>query len=594
VEYRRLLIAALLSFGVILLWQTFVAPPTPPRPSAPSPQAGAPTPQASAPKSEGPAAPAEPQARTGPTPTPEAQPAEPQPTPPPEVESSESVAASAPTIAADNEERVTLENDRVRAIFSNRGAQLVSFELKHHRDGDNGAVNLVHGRATGPYPFALVGTDGSSSKLDEALFTVERGEGQSVTFRFRGSAGGATKTFVLKQNGLLHFEVSAESASEWAVLVGPGLRDLPPSELNNRFTHRQAVWLDGGDLSTSNPHKAKEAQVLSGGVRWVGLEDNYFLDAVLPSGRLDRVVLAPYLMVPGEEEGAPTFQLRPPDSQITDEQDDLPQVFGIWLVPTGNALSADAYLGMKRYDTLRALPGGLQKTVMPGMLGVLARPLLWGLNWMYEHIVPNYGWAIILMTLLIKLLLFPLTQKSFVSMQKMQELNPKIQAIRAKYRSKKRDKKGKPNLEAQRQMNDEVMALYKEHGVNPAGGCLPMLLQLPILFAFYRLLYSAVELRGAPWLLWIKDLSTYDPYFVLPIVMGVSQFIQQKITPSAGNPMQRRMFMLMPVFFTVLFLKFPSGLVLYWLVNNLLTIGQQMMIRRMHEGKSGPQTQGAS
>lgn len=590
-EYRRLLIAALLSFGVILLWQTFVAPPAPP-PKAPAPQMSKPVGQ-----------PAEP---TVPAATPERE----QTTTAQAGSAKQAATAEAPSVAATeaapapagppvgaaNEERITLENDRVRAVFSNRGAELISFELKHHRDGEKGAVNLVHGRATGPYPFAVVGTDGSRSPLDDALFVASRGGENSVEFRYRGSAGEATKSFTLKKNGLLHFDVASKGNTAWAVLVGPGLRDLPPSELNNRFTHRQAVWWVGNDLQTANPHKAKEAQVLGGGLRWVGLEDNYFLDAILPASRLERVVLAPYLMVPGSEEegGAPTFQLRPPDSQITDEQKDLPQVYGIWLVPSGDELSADAYLGMKRYDTLNALPGGLQKTVMPGMLGLLARPLLWGLNWMYEHIVPNYGWAIILMTVLIKLVLFPLTQKSFVSMQKMQELNPKIQAIRAKYRSKKRDKKGKPNLEAQRQMNDEVMALYKEHGVNPAGGCLPMLLQLPILFAFYRLLYSAVELRGAPWLLWIKDLSTYDPYYVLPIVMGVSQFIQQKITPSAGNPMQRKMFMLMPVFFTVLFLKFPSGLVLYWLVNNVLTIGQQMLIRRMYEGDSGPQTEGAS
>lgn len=588
------MIAALLSFGVILLWQTFIAPP-PPRPTqAPTESASSSTAPESAatPASE----------TTGPPVQPESEPAA--ATPPP---AQQTAAAAEPTetsvgeakpagppIIADAEGRVALENDRIRAVFSNKGAQLISLELKHHREGENGVVNLVHARGVGPYPFGLVGTDGNTSPLNDVLFVRNQTAPEAVEFKYRGPAGTATKLFKLDKNGLLHFSVSVDTGTKWAVLIGPGLRDLPLDELNNRFTHRQAVWLTGDKLQSVDPHKAKEAQALTGGLRWVGLEDNYFLNAVIPSSRLERVVVAPYLMVPGSEGEGPTFELRPPETQITDEQKDLPQVFGLWLVPSGDELTADTYLGMKRYDTLRALPGGLEKTVMPGILGILARPLLWGLNWIYAHVVANYGWAIILMTILIKLLLFPLTQKSFVSMQKMQELNPKIQAIRSKYKSKMRDKKGKPNLESQRQMNDEVMALYKEHGVNPAGGCLPMLLQLPILFAFYRLLYSAVELRGAPWLLWIKDLSTYDPYYVLPIVMGVTQFIQQRLTPSAGNPMQRRMFMLMPVFFTVLFLKFPSGLVLYWLVNNLLTILQQMLIRRMHGDAAGPQTQGAS
>lgn len=592
------MIAALLSFGVILLWQTFIAPPTPPPTKVPAETS------ASSPAPESGATPASDTAQEAAKPQDDSAA---QATPPAATESVEGAESgtvtqaapaeanpSEPPIVGDSESKIALENDRMRAVFSSKGAQLLSLELKHHRDGDKGVVNLVHARGAGPYPFALVGTDGSVSPLDDALFVAEQSGPEAVDFRYRGPAGTASKHFSLDKNGLLHFSVTAETGSKWAVLIGPGLRDLPLDELNNRFTRRQAVWLAGDKVQTVDPHKAKESQVLSGGLRWVGLEDNYFLNAVLPSSRLERVVVAPYLMVPGSEGSGPTFELRPPETQITDEQKDLPQVFGLWLVPSGDELKADAYLGMKRYDTLRALPGGLEKTVMPGILGVLARPLLWGLNWIYEHVVPNYGWAIILMTILIKLLLFPLTQKSFVSMQKMQELNPKIQAIRAKYKSKMRDKKGKPNLESQRQMNDEVMALYKEHGVNPAGGCLPMLLQLPILFAFYRLLYSAVELRGAPWLLWIKDLSTYDPYFVLPIVMGVTQFIQQRLTPSAGNPMQRRMFMLMPVFFTVLFLKFPSGLVLYWLVNNLLTILQQMLIRRMHGDAAGPQTQGAS
>jgi YidC/Oxa1 family membrane protein insertase len=178
-------------------------------------------------------------------------------------------------------------------------------------------------------------------------------------------------------------------------------------------------------------------------------------------------------------------------------------------------------------------------------------------------------------------------------MQKMQALNPKMQAIRERWRPKLKDRQGKPNLEAQRKMQEEMNALFKGEGVNPAGGCLPMLLQLPILFAFYNLLSTAIELRQAPWLLWIRDLSAADPYYVLPIVMGATQVVQQRMTPTTADPMQRRIFQLMPIFFTVLFLGFPSGLVLYWLVNNVLTIAQQAVYnhlkRRGEEPAAAPQ-----
>jgi YidC/Oxa1 family membrane protein insertase len=213
----------------------------------------------------------------------------------------------------------------------------------------------------------------------------------------------------------------------------------------------------------------------------------------------------------------------------------------------------------------------------PGWVEDAARAL----HWIHDNIVANYGWAIVLLTILIKLLLLPLTHRSTVSMRKMQDLNPKVQAVRDRYRQKLRDKAGKPNLEAQRKMNEEVMGIYKEAGVNPAGGCLPLLIQMPILFAFYRLLSTAVDLRHAPWMLWIHDLSAADPYLALPIIMGVTQLIQVRMGPQAGDPMQRRMFQIMPVAMTFFFLGVPSGLVLYWLTNNVLTIIQLQVYNRM-------------
>jgi YidC/Oxa1 family membrane protein insertase len=271
----------------------------------------------------------------------------------------------------------------------------------------------------------------------------------------------------------------------------------------------------------------------------------------------------------------------PSKDEITADQKDLPRELRVVLTAAGEEVALRCYWGPKSYERLKALPYGLEETVNWGSLTILVRPLLAGLLWLHDHVVPSYGWAIVLMTVLIKLALLPLTHHSMKSMKKMQELNPKMQRIRERYRPKLKDKQGKPDLEMQRKMNDEIMALYREHGVNPAGGCLPLLLQMPILFAFYRLLSTAFELRGAPWILWIRDLSAADPYYVLPIVMGVTQFLQVKLSPQTGDPMQRRMFMLMPLFMTFLFLGFPSGLVLYWLTNNVLTIAQQWVYNRI-------------
>jgi YidC/Oxa1 family membrane protein insertase len=187
----------------------------------------------------------------------------------------------------------------------------------------------------------------------------------------------------------------------------------------------------------------------------------------------------------------------------------------------------------------------------------------------------------------------PLTHKSYVSMQKMQKLSPKIEAIKQKYRGKQRDSKGRANLESQRKMNEEMQELFKTEGVNPAGGCLPMLLQMPVFFAFFSLLRNSVELWNAPWIAWIHDLSAKDPYYVLPIVMGAAQFFQQRMTPATtANPSQRMLLNTMPIWFTVISFGFASGLVLYWLTNNVMTILQQAIYQRLKKAGylGGPDT----
>ena len=229
------------------------------------------------------------------------------------------------------------------------------------------------------------------------------------------------------------------------------------------------------------------------------------------------------------------------------------------------------YVGPKEYKLFKELDKNLEDVIEFGWFTFLSRPFFKVMYAIYEF-VGNWGWAIVLFTLLVKLILFPLSYKGLMSMQKLKDLAPKMKELREKY--------GKDPAK----MNQQMMQLYKKHGANPMGGCLPMLLQIPIFFALYRVLLNADELQGAPWIGWITDLSHQDPYFVLPILMGITMYIQQKITPNTmTDPTQKKIFQFLPVIMTFFFLTFPAGLVLYWLVNNILTIAQQYYINYAYE-----------
>ncbi len=562
-----------LSLAVLLAWQHFFpatpTPPTPPSTAAGGPEAAD---EAAAPRAGSPPAPGTPAEAGGVAARPPA--------------AAVPVAAGPPVTAA-REEQVVVEDARFRAVFSNRGAQLVSYVLKQHRSEDGKlGLELVQQRANLPAPFGLVAPGLAPHPLGGVLFAVEERGPKFVSFRFNGPQGTAHKRFRFDPNGLFEVEVSVPRGTPWRLLLGPGLRNLTSEEAESRYLLRRAVYLTAEGPERLDPTKDGARRLDAAGVRWAGLEDNYYLSAVIPGRGSERVLLQPLLVERDPAGGAPRFLPVPPEDKITSEQEELAREYVLLLEPGGPTAAATSFWGAKEYYVLRNLPFDLEKAVDLGFFGVLALPLLAGLHWIHDNMVANYGWAIILMTVLIKILLLPLTHKSYVSMQKMQKLNPKMQSIRDKYRGKMKDKQGRPNLEAQRKMNEELMGLYKSEGVNPAGGCLPMVLQLPILFAFYNLLTAAVELRNAPWMLWIHDLSTKDPYYVLPIVMAATQFIQTKMTPMAGDPMQRRIFQMMPLFMLVFFLPSPSGLVLYWLTNNVLTILQQAVyneLRRRRE-----------
>jgi YidC/Oxa1 family membrane protein insertase len=236
-------------------------------------------------------------------------------------------------------------------------------------------------------------------------------------------------------------------------------------------------------------------------------------------------------------------------------------------------LTLGGYIGPKFVKTLNDINPLLDSVVEYGMFTFIAKPIYTFLDF-FENSVGNWGWGIVILTIVIRILLFPLTYKGMMSMGKLKDLAPKLKDIQTKY-------KGDPQ-----KLNIHMMELYKKHNVNPIGGCLPMLLQIPIFFAIYRVLLNAIELKGAAWILWIDDLSVMDPYFVLPILMGATMFIQQKITPTTfTDPLQQKIFLYLPLVFTVFFLWFPAGLTLYWFVNNIFSIGQQHMINKTLEAK---------
>lgn len=496
--------------------------------------------------------------------------------PPPPVEPEPQV-----TIVAESLEDIVLETPEWRAVFSNRGGVLVSLVLSERLGADGEPLEMVRQRAGDDLSvFALVDTDGQSMALNDALFVVERGS-RSVTFRHASASGQAVKSFTIEPAASGDYlGVSVDStAPGWHLWMGPGVRNPPWSELDDRFQKRfrDVTYRVGGETQRVIADKIDGAvRIDASDVDWLSLQDKYFLSAVIPGAGLRSAKVVPVAIEGSEENGLAGF-----DPLATAEGESRPVDLGLLLEPQSRVLDVATYWSPKQYVELKDLGVGLEETVHWGKLGFIAKPLLYGLRWLHANVTTNYGWCIVLMTLLLRIVLLPLTHTSFVSMQKMQQLNPRMEAIRARYRPKLKDKQGRPNFEQQREMNQEIQKLFKEEKVNPAAGCLPLILQMPIFFAFYQLLVQAVELWGAPWILWINDLSVRDPIWVLPLVMGATQLVQQKFMPTSPNPTQRMIMNTMPIFFTVFALNFPAGLVLYWLTNNVLTIFQQAGYNRL-------------
>lgn len=559
-EIRRILLAFALSAAVLILWPKLFPPPqTPP---APTPTAAAPAPASA---STAPALGAAP-AATAPA-TPAATPAAAAPAPPAPVP------VAVPELKAGGEETVEVSTPLYVARLTNRGGALVSFALVRHRDHERKPLDLVpRGKGFPGAELRLDPADPFLGRAAKAFHVVEReteGAATVVRFRYREADGSAlVRTYRFGDGYVVGVRAEREGPGQRpvAVVLGPGIGNPTADEV--KATYKKpggtVVLKQGGSVDHRAQDGLKEALPAGPDVSSAGLEDTYFLTSFLAKGQ-GTFTLRPASVVPAE--GAEPVK----ESEVV-------------LTGTG-VVEADAYIGPKEPDVLEKVRPGMSRVIDYGWFAILAKPLLGILRWFHSY-APNWGVAIILITILIKVVLFPLTYKQLVSMKRMADLQPKIETIRAKWTPKV-----KSDPQARLKMNEELMGLYKTEGINPAGGCIPLLLQMPILFAFYQMLANAIELRHAPFALWIQDLSAKDPYYVTPILMTLTMWVQQQMTPTTGDATQRKILAIMPFVFGFMFKDLPSGLVLYWLVQNVLTIVQQLLLNRFTD--LGPAPAGA-
>ncbi|MGH9160507.1 MAG: membrane protein insertase YidC [Vicinamibacteraceae bacterium] len=556
---KRVILAFALSFVVLYAYQAWIAPRRP----TPRPAAGALSSTQSRPEADPPRA-AETPAMT--------QPAQPK--------AAAAAAGTSPPAqgASAGGETVVVETGAVRAEFDTRGAVLRRWQLKKYRDSNGHAVDLLPqdiGVEVPEAAFALSvpNNEALSSRLSQAVFqpnsrnvAVRAAQEATLSFEYADQSGlRATKTFTIqkdRQPYLLGFnaEVTNKAKPEGLVVHGGvGIGDLTRGGgggfLFGTYSQpAQGIFYKDEEVTRLAPGTIRTEAAHAGIFRYVGMDDHYFLGVLLPGNQTARADYG-VVPIPGAEEPRElvSYALR---------FDRMPS-------------EIRAFLGPKDFNILAATDRELVRTIHFGIFAFLAVPLLHALQWVHAY-VGNYGWAIVILTVTINVLIFPLRHKSVVSMRKLQALQPQIKAIQERY------KQLKVTDPARQKMNTELMNLYREKGVNPASGCVPMVLTFPILFAFYALLSQAIELRGAPFMLWIKDLSVHDPYYVTPLLMGATMILQQRMTPTTGmDPVQQKMMTMMPVMFTVFFLWVPSGLVVYWLLSNVWTIGQQYLTNKL-------------
>ena len=497
-------------------------------------------------------------------------------------------------VQAAAEQPIVVENELYRITFSNRGAQVTSWILKKYKDNDHvHPLDLVNQKAaaTYGYPLSLYSYDqGLRTRLAKALYVVSTGDAPgapapthlttpgTLTFTYSGGGLNVSKTFSFDQSYVLHAKVSVTQNG------APVSAQLAwPSGLGDQATLPQFA---GGMLDTLlndkpeqiAPKKVSGNETLHGDYGWAGVSDLYFAAVFLPDnpGQTELVTLHNTIDVPRN--------LKKPEGE-SDRASVLGAAVGTFGPTDASPFETRIFAGPKALGVLSAIRGTgggptLEKVVSFGWWSVISKPLFLLLHWLHDHIVANWGWAILILTLMLNVLMLPTRVMMMRSSLKMQRIQPQMDAIKARYA------KYKATDPKRQEMNKEVFDLQKKEGVNMFGGCLPMLLQWPLLFGFYRMLSNVIELRQAHWL-WLPDLSSPDPYHILPIFFIISMFAVQWLTPSPGvDPQQQRMMALtMPAVFGFMTWNIGSGLALYWACSNVLGIVQQGVMNRTSLGR---------
>jgi YidC/Oxa1 family membrane protein insertase len=557
----RILVASLLSMVVILLWAKFFAPKPPVRPQQQN------NPAATTPATPGPA--------TNPTATSGAV------TPSAPAKESAKPVANIPVVTEAQERTIVVDNTLYRVEFSNRGAVVKSWQLKKYKDDSKPqrTLDLVHQHSaemTGGWPFSLVLDDAQLQKMaNTGLYKVSTDSlllnaPAELSFTWSDGHLEVVKKFRFDHTYVVDVETTAKLNGA-PVLAGLAWRGgFGDDTVKNPapITRIQTFYSENGKLTTVGYKKLEGLEQLGnawqGGKNYAGIEDPYFAVIFLPpSDSLSTPLQTRYWKVwdtvteNGKEESEAVPEAAAASAQL---------------------MSMRVFVGPKDYDLLKAMHPPLQALVNFGIFEFIADPLFHGLKWLHDYI-PNWGWSIVVLTLVINMVLFPLRISSYKSTMKMQRVAPEIKQIQEKY------KKYKMNDPRKAEMNKEIMAIYSREGVNPVGGCIPQLLQLPIWYGLYRALQGTIELRHAPWFGWITDLSAKDPYYILPILMGLSMYLSSKMTPMPSTDAQQaQMMKFMPIGMAAMFMviPYPSGLAVYILTSGLVGVAQQWYLNRTH------------
>ncbi len=474
---------------------------------------------------------------------------------------------------------ITVNTPLYSVKISETGAMFDSFTLTRYRETtepDSPFKDLIPAILPGGSVMAGF-TGGNLEDLSQATFTADINDDiidireipQTIRFFWVSPEGVRfEKIFTFSPiTYLIDMDVAVQNTTAVPIQgkIWVSLSDYAP-EASRGYGFEGPSALINNSVEQIKIKNIEDQSLYPGVLGWIALQSRYFITSIIPERPVEgdmRLIEQPDNVVENRFEGP--LETVPPNTRLNH--------------------NFDLFFGPKSLQVLSQYENGLDRVVRFGMFDFIAKPCLWLMNFLYSFI-PNYGIAIIILTTIIKLLLWPLGNKSYKSMNEMKKIQPLMAEIREKY---KNDKK---------KMNEELMGLYKIYKVNPVGGCLPMALQIPVFFALYRMLYESIELRHAPFFGWINDLSAPDRLFrfdfaiplmqppygipVLTIIMGATMFLQQKMSPPPGDPAQAKMMMFMPILFTVIFINFPAGLVLYWLVNNILSISQQYYISKKH------------